>query len=400
MISKEAFFKRYHHLDYAAFGQSGLPWEDLEEIYRDFEQYRHKLQQHSNSIFGILMMCEHIHSVRYRVKDSEHLIEKVIRKRLEAPDRIIGLDNYKEEMDDLLGFRVLHMMKEDWLPVHKYILKEYDLKGTPVANHRAGDDESILIEYKNNGCDTKIHKAGYRSVHYTIKLKPGKDPVYAEVQVRTIFEEGWAEIDHNVRYPYNTDNPILENYLKLFNRVTGIADEMASFISAMNEAFDQRNREINKQKGIVRELQQQVEKLTVQADQQAAIHRIKQNISDLEASHQRISRGSPVIRLNEIMDRRAQEILTRDAEQRLHTYQNSISRINDQSEALARRQEILNKLSSGSVLSLPPDIQLRGFDRILDPWGVMLRKNIRNADSLPEQAGNARNNTEDTPSTE
>jgi hypothetical protein len=54
-----------------------------------------------------------------------------------------------------------------------------------------------------------------------------------ELQVRTIFEEGWSEIDHRIRYPRQSDNPYLANFLAIFNRLAGSADEMGTFIKAL-----------------------------------------------------------------------------------------------------------------------------------------------------------------------
>jgi len=49
------------------------------------------------------------------------------------------------------------------------------------------------------------------------------------LQVRTIFEEGWSEIDHKVRYPRQSNDPELGFLLAIFNRLAGSADEMGTF---------------------------------------------------------------------------------------------------------------------------------------------------------------------------
>ncbi|WP_243154840.1 hypothetical protein [Clostridium thermarum] len=49
--------------------------------------------------------------------------------------------------------------------------------------------------------------------------------------MRTIFEEAWRELDHDVRYPYDMDNELLRSYLIMFNRSAGTTDEMGSFIN-------------------------------------------------------------------------------------------------------------------------------------------------------------------------
>ncbi len=78
-------------------------------------------------------------------------------------------------------------------------------------------------------------KSGYRSVHYLIEFFPTNQRVIAEIQVRTIFEEGYGEIDHQLRYCHKEIPEVLALNLLLFNRISGSADEMASFINLLNK---------------------------------------------------------------------------------------------------------------------------------------------------------------------
>jgi hypothetical protein len=71
-------------------------------------------------------------------------------------------------------------------------------------------------------------------VHYVLKSQPAKPVHLVEVQVRTLFEEGWSEVDHQVRYPRLNDNPHLAEFLTIFNRLAGSADEMGTFIKALS----------------------------------------------------------------------------------------------------------------------------------------------------------------------
>ena len=75
----------------------------------------------------------------------------------------------------------------------------------------------------------KKHPAAYRSVHYLLKSQPTRQNQIVELQVRTIFEEGWSEVDHRIRYAQEI-NPFLAQFLMLFNGLAGSADEMATYI--------------------------------------------------------------------------------------------------------------------------------------------------------------------------
>jgi hypothetical protein len=138
-----------------------------------------------------------------------------------------------------LGCRVLHLYKKDWEPIHKEILDLFDLSEEPVANVRDGDTSDI---YKEHGCKVKIHKAGYRSVHYLAKIYDKQERFHlAEIQVRTIFEEGWSEIDHLIRYPYFMDHPLINQFLSIFNRLAGSADEMGTFLDGLVDSLKKHN---------------------------------------------------------------------------------------------------------------------------------------------------------------
>ena len=62
----------------------------------------------------------------------------------------------------------------------------------------AKEIQLITKVFRDNGCEINLHKAGYRSVHYLVKSRLSNRIVIAEIQVRTIFEEGWSEIDHQI----------------------------------------------------------------------------------------------------------------------------------------------------------------------------------------------------------
>ena len=78
-----------------------------------------------------------------------------------------------------------------------------------------------IVEIKSDGI--------YRSLHYIVKYKG----YYVELQGRTLFEEGWSEIDHDIVYPYYKDDEMLKDFSKLLNRLSGMADEMSSYFRKM-----------------------------------------------------------------------------------------------------------------------------------------------------------------------
>lgn len=125
--------------------------------------------------------------------------------------------------------------------IHNYLDSKWEFQESPIVYIREGDAPDINIE----GSVEKTHPAGYRSVHYIISTRLLKHSIYTEIQVRTIFEEAWSEIDHRVRYPNFKNNEILNYFLLIFNRFAGSADEMGTFVlSLKNELKESIERSI------------------------------------------------------------------------------------------------------------------------------------------------------------
>lgn len=233
MIDKLSFLEKYR-ISKETFEKSQCDWEELIDIHDDFHSNEKELLVAGNLILERLRLIKEIHSLKIRIKNPEHLIEKIIRKKEENPERKITLDSYSVEITDLIGARALHLFKDEWINIHNEIMKIWENHELPTAYIRTGDPEK---DFKDNGCEIKPHDAGYRSVHYLIKSQPTKKLYIAEVQVRTIFEEGWSEIDHRLRYPYDINNDLLNEYLQIFNRLAGSADEMGGYIKILKNAL-------------------------------------------------------------------------------------------------------------------------------------------------------------------
>lgn len=256
-LNKEQFLKE-HYLKEEDLLKYELKWEDLEEIYRDFKTYINICESQADFISNTLRTHEKIHSVKSRVKNPEHLIEKVIRKTPDRKEKYgkdfqFNVDNYKNEITDLIGVRAIHIFKEDWEDIHNFISRTWKVIEI-TANVREGDDTERFEELN---IQIQSRMSGYRSVHYLIESYPTSQKVIAEIQVRTIFEEGYGEIDHQLRYSHNQIPEVLALNLLLLNRIAGSSDEMASLINILNRSWsgmeekyekiiDNKNKEIEK----------------------------------------------------------------------------------------------------------------------------------------------------------
>ena len=237
MVEKEKFLSRYS-LDESALAEASLTWDDLCAIEASYQQIKPDLEAVGRYVVDALLKSRDVHSITFRLKDSEHLLEKVVRKKRKDRNRVITVDTYRNEITDLVGIRALHLFKEDWASVHEYIMNTWKLVEPPLAYVRAGDPEAIVDYYRQNDCEVQEHPFGYRSVHYIIESCPNRTCYQVEIQVRTVFEEAWGEIDHVVRYPYDTENELLVRLSSIINRLSANADELGSYMRYLKRRTD------------------------------------------------------------------------------------------------------------------------------------------------------------------
>jgi ppGpp synthetase/RelA/SpoT-type nucleotidyltranferase len=235
-----------------------------------------------------------VHSVRIRVKDPEGLAAKVIRKKLDNPELLFTVESYQKQMTDLIGLRALYIFKYEWRPIHESVKASWILHETPIAYVREGDPANLRKDFADAGCEVRDHPFGYRSNHYLIAFAADKNNIYiAELQTRSIFEEGWSEIDHRVRYPRHSDDILLKDSLAISNRLSGMSDEMGTFIKMLSvsthehaEKIKERDRKIAQKE---EELNKAISELSIGKKEKA---RLQKQIQDLRSSSQPLERPS------------------------------------------------------------------------------------------------------------
>ena len=239
-LSLDDFLRKYR-IDGEAWEKAGITWECLQAIAHDHDAASADLENSAEFFAKVIQKFKGVHSVRWRVKTSEHLLEKIVRKKSAGNPKYsnIGIDNYFEVVTDLVGVRALHLFKDDCFQIDSSIKETWIPVETPVAYMRDGDSDTLKERFKSEGFDVQDHPAGYRSVHYVIQSTPLKRPMLAEIQVRTIFEEGWSEIDHRLRYPNFSDDGLVEYFLEIFNRMAGSADDMGGFVLGLAATVSQ-----------------------------------------------------------------------------------------------------------------------------------------------------------------
>ena len=200
--NKDEFLENYGLVE--EFRKCGYSWEELMTIGEDYNKKR------ENEYFEIIQQFlaeiskfSDVHSYRYRIKETDSLLAKVIRKAAKREERIT-VENYFSEITDLLGIRILYIFKDDYWSVNKQLMDKYkkQLAENIHLKLRDGDDETTY-ELLVKSYDVSVEKnEAYRSIHYTIYSDPTDitNSPKIEIQTRSIFEEGWSEINHKLVY--------------------------------------------------------------------------------------------------------------------------------------------------------------------------------------------------------
>lgn len=240
--NKDKFLDTYGLVD--MFKECGYTWDELIEIGEDYNSKRDDafFDLIQNFIVEISKFTD-VHSYRYRIKETDSLIAKIIRKGKSREEKIT-IDNYCSEITDLLGIRILYIFKEDYWSVNKQLMDKFkpQLAENIHLKLRDGDDQktyqSLLSAY-----DVVVEKnEAYRSIHYTIYSDPNNiiNNPKIEIQTRTIFEEGWSEINHKLVYK-NNSFPEIEKISNILSDLVGSCDTVSGLMKYFYNRVEEDN---------------------------------------------------------------------------------------------------------------------------------------------------------------
>jgi ppGpp synthetase/RelA/SpoT-type nucleotidyltranferase len=187
-------------------------------------------------------LSEVVHSVKYRMKDPEHLRSKLWRKidlakRTEKPFDI-NTENLFLKINDLGGYRILHLHTSQAAKIHPVLLDvietaQFDLFEKPFANIW---DEEAKAFFEGIGIRTEVNPRLYSSVHYVIQAR-SKHAVTCEIQSRTLADEIWGEVDHRINYPQAHQSRGCREQIKVLARVASSCSRLVDSIVVADDEW-------------------------------------------------------------------------------------------------------------------------------------------------------------------
>ncbi|HBP1885489.1 TPA: hypothetical protein L5W43_000983 [Pseudomonas aeruginosa] len=191
------------------------------EVFGEKHQAYEKLCKTSADLIERLLDHSNIkvHSISWRCKN-----KKSLEKKIEKKKKYKSLD----EITDIAGIRIITNYSDEVDLIAAIIEKEFKVD-------------------KENSIDKRIaidpERFGYLSLHYVVELSNNRSKLVEykafkglkiEVQIRSILQHTWAEIEHDIGYKSQFEVP--KHIKRKFSRLAGLL-ELADqeFISIRNE---------------------------------------------------------------------------------------------------------------------------------------------------------------------
>ena len=165
-----------------------LPIKSKQELEKDYEEsadaFERALYEFDRRLKKLLELHQIRATIKHRIKSFQSYYQKVQLRNKEAnnPDRLF--------ISDVLGIRIVCPFLDDLAAVERLLFKDFDIQ-----------------EREKKGAEFSFKEFGYDSLHFLITLPRDimesfhlNDPLVVEIQLRTILQDAWAEVEHEMVY--------------------------------------------------------------------------------------------------------------------------------------------------------------------------------------------------------
>lgn len=189
----------------------------------DYRQKQSSYEDLSSKVEDILFEICEIEKINFV------FVESRVKSIVSFQSKIKQLVSEKKELYDLAGIRIAGYVRSDVKKILKVIKDNFDI------------DE---LKSKDKASELNADQFGYRAIHLVGKLPNTRiglpeykkfKGMYFEIQIKTILEHGWAQINHDRNYKYN----ILPKHIQHeFYLVAGILETADSQFEIINEKIE------------------------------------------------------------------------------------------------------------------------------------------------------------------
>lgn len=189
------------------------------EIEKRYESYRPAFNEILEKIENLLKQRIDLPSkptYKARIKSFPSYYKKILRQKAKESAE----SNTLVTLTDMIGIRVICAFVEDLALVEKQVVASFDVK-----------------EIERKGAEQSFKEFGYESVHILVSIPENclpasglsdelKENLVCEIQVRTILQDAWAEVEHELIYKseFNPFDKPLRRKLASINASLTLAD--------------------------------------------------------------------------------------------------------------------------------------------------------------------------------
>lgn len=171
------------------------------------EFYQEEIEVFKSVMVQVLSTVERIKAEQSCIEHVTNRIKKPasVEKKLMKINKECTLKNVASSLNDIVGIRIICRFISDIYTVGEILQKEYDVK----------EIKDYISRPKDNG---------YRSYHIILNVTAASGKVVpVEIQIRTISQDSWASLEHQMKYKKNIKNEKLVR-----EELKRCSDEMAS----------------------------------------------------------------------------------------------------------------------------------------------------------------------------
>lgn len=171
--------------------------------------------------------------VTSRVKECDEAIRKFSLKYQSALEENGKAYEIKDYITDLVGIRVTCFYEDDIPKIQQLLLKNFKVEGVTDKGARAESDAD---------------RFGYKGLHLDLRLEHTRrnlpeyhhiQTIRIEVQVRTIVQHAWSELDHKIAYKRSIPN-VLKHRIRSLAALFELADREFVAIKQETEALTEK----------------------------------------------------------------------------------------------------------------------------------------------------------------
>ena len=192
----------------------------IKKLYESYAEYFAIVMENIIDILHAEIKLNSQPTYKSRVKSFNSYYKKILRLK---PEETKDCSDSLVLLTDMMGIRMICAFLEDMQLGLEQIKKIFDIK-----------------EIEIKGAEKKFSEFGYESIHVLIKipdsckppielfdnLKPLGDNLVCEIQIRTILQDAWAEVEHELIYKteFNPLDTPLRRKLASLNAMLTLAD--------------------------------------------------------------------------------------------------------------------------------------------------------------------------------